>query len=79
MKEIIPMTDHPTNTPPLAAVLAAFGEAMSLAADGQALPPGLDLRVTPRFIEVLSHGRIVATIDRSTLLERAAEIGSELN
>jgi hypothetical protein len=65
--------------PPIAAVLRAMGEFLADAAEGQQLPPGLDLRVTGNIIEVLSRGRVIAQIDRSALIERAAEIGAAQN
>jgi hypothetical protein len=64
---------------PTPAILLALSEFLADAAEGQKLPPGLNIRVVGDFIEVLSRGRVIATIDRAALLERAGLIAGERN
>jgi hypothetical protein len=66
---------------PMLAFRQAMREFLELAVEGQDLPPGLEAR--PRhdlgLIEILSRGRVIATINRDALLERAAVIARSRN
>jgi hypothetical protein len=59
-------------------VLKAFAEAAQLAAAGQELPPGLDTRITDdgAWVELQSRGKVIARVDRPSMLARAREIAS---
>jgi hypothetical protein len=66
---------------PMYAVRTAMREFLEAATEGQNLPRGLESR--PRhdlgLIEILSHGRVIATINRDALLERAGVIARSRN
>jgi hypothetical protein len=66
---------------PRAAFEQAMFEFLSMAAEGQNLPPGLSVRIgaDPELIEVLSRDRVIAIIVRSALLERAGIIAGQRN
>lgn len=67
---------------PATATLIALWEFLQLAVEGQGnLPPGLNMRIREGsdLIEVLSRGRVIATIVRSALLERAGVIAASRN
>jgi hypothetical protein len=67
-------------TDPATPLELALFEFLAVAVEGQGnLPPGLNVRVlyAEDLIEVLSRGRVIATIARSALLERADTIRKE--
>ena len=64
---------------PDGAVLQALAEFLELAAEGQNLPPGLNVRAEGNIVEILSRGEVIAVLSHAELMERAGIIAATRN